>query len=218
MRRRDGTSRLSLGLGAFWLLAGAGARGQEPVESAPDYPRVNLSVSYEVAPDWPQKPADAAWGQMPGVAVDGQDHVWIFTRAEPPVQVYDADGRFVRAWGRGLVKKGHHLKIDGEGHIWLADVGDHVVTQFTPEGAPLRTLGTRGVPGAEVRAARVGAACAGPGRVCSVGGLSQPDPSGGRGVDTAPTRKPRPRLERLQQFQHVGIVEFFKRRTGAALT
>lgn len=123
-----------------------------PLEAQP-YPHVTLSTWYEVDPDWPQRPADMPWGRMPGVAVDDKDQVWIFTRADPPVQVYTADGKFVKAWGGDIIKPtetgipSHQIKIDCKGMIWLVDVGNHVVFQATPEGKVLKTLGTPGQPG-----------------------------------------------------------------------
>ena len=127
------------------------AQSQAPQQTTPGkspaYPRIDLSPSYEVDPSWPHKPAEFAWKDMPGIAVDARDNVWLFTRSTSPVQVYKADGTFVRAWGQENVGLAHHLKIDRDGKIWLADIGLHVVRQFTPEGKLLRTLGTPGVPG-----------------------------------------------------------------------
>ncbi len=113
----------------------------------PVYPRVNMAPGYEVDPAWPQRPSGVAWGHVPGVAVDAKDQVWLYTRAEPPVQVYAADGTFLRAWGTGVVGKAHHIKIDRDGAIWLADIGLHVIRKFTPQGEVLLTLGTPGVAG-----------------------------------------------------------------------
>jgi DNA-binding beta-propeller fold protein YncE len=110
---------------------------------------VNVSTWYEVDPNWPQRPENVAWGATPGVAVDREDNVWIFTRATPPVQVYRPDGTFVRAWGEQIVGKAHQIKFDHQGNVWLADAGNHVVMQFTPEGKLLKTLGTRGQPGCD---------------------------------------------------------------------
>jgi hypothetical protein len=109
--------------------------------------RATPSVWYEVDRNWPQRPAGMPWGQMPGVAVDRNDHVWVFTRAEPPVQVYDASGKFIRAWGHGMIGKAHHLKIDHEGMIWLTDTQNHVVLQMTPDGKLLKQLGVKGESG-----------------------------------------------------------------------
>jgi DNA-binding beta-propeller fold protein YncE len=109
---------------------------------APTYPRVNTAIAYAVDPAWPRKPAQVAWSDMPGVAVDSQDHVYLFTRAKPPVQIYDASGKFLRAWGEDTIKTAHHIRIDPSGKVWVADIGHHVVRKFTPEGKLLLTLGT----------------------------------------------------------------------------
>jgi DNA-binding beta-propeller fold protein YncE len=109
--------------------------------------RANPAIWYDVDPQWPKRPDGLPWGQMPGVAVDEHDQVWVFTRADPPVQIYDSRGNFVRAWGHGLVGKSHHLKIDHEGMIWLTDIEHHVVMRCTPEGELLMQLGTKGEAG-----------------------------------------------------------------------
>ncbi len=113
------------------------------------YPKVNAAAGYQVDAAWPNRPPNAKWAEVPGVAVDAQDRVYVYTRTDLLVHVYDADGRFLRAWGHDTLKPGaaHHIKIDHEGNVWLADIADHVVRKFTPEGKPLLTLGTVGVAG-----------------------------------------------------------------------
>src|SRR5262249_12176588 len=106
------------------------------------YPRVNLAVSYVVDPAWPQRPGDMKWGAVSGVAVDAKDQIYVFTRGYQPVQVYDNDGKFVRAWGKDVIKSSHHIRIDPEGNVWTADIVDHTIRKFTPEGKLLMTLGT----------------------------------------------------------------------------
>jgi len=106
-----------------------------------------LAPWYEVDASWPQKPTDFKWEAVPGVAVDKEDQVWVFTRSKPPVQVYTAEGKFVRAWGENVISNAHHLKIDHAGHIWISDIGFHVVRKFAPEGKLLLTLGTPGQSG-----------------------------------------------------------------------
>jgi len=108
---------------------------------------VNMATWYRVDPDWPQRPAGVEWGQTAGVAVDAEDQIWVHTRANPPVQVYTPDGKYVRGWGEGIIGSAHYLKIGPEGNIWMADVKDHVVRQFTPQGRLLKTLGTPGEAG-----------------------------------------------------------------------
>jgi len=121
------------------------AAAELPSASAPL--RVDTAVSYQVDPNWPQCPAGIAWGQMPGVAVDDQDRIWLYTRAKPPIQVYDRSGKFLRGFGDEVIASAHYLKIGPRGNIWVSDIGNHVVMQFTPEGKLLKTLGTPGAPG-----------------------------------------------------------------------
>ena len=110
---------------------------------------IDLSTKYKVDPNWPRRPRNAKWGEMPGVAVDAKDQVYLFTRADPPVQVYQADGKFVRSWGKEEVRTAHYMRFGADGNVWVADTGKHVVMQFTPEGKLLRTLGTPGKLGCD---------------------------------------------------------------------
>lgn len=139
-------SKSLLALGA-WVGILVGAKTGVAQPPAPNYPRVNMTVWYELDPHWPQRPPEMAWDQMPGVAVDAKDRVWLFTRAKPPVQVYDTKGKFLFAWGEDLVGVAHQIAFDPQGNVWLADVGKHTVFQCTPEGKLLKTLGTPGQPG-----------------------------------------------------------------------
>jgi hypothetical protein len=100
-----------------------------------------------VDPAWPKKPTDAYWGHVPGVAVDAKDNVYVFTRGTPPVQVFDAKGKYLRGWGTQEIKSAHHIRIDPEGHVWTTDVVDHTVRKWTPEGNLLLTLGVPGKAG-----------------------------------------------------------------------
>ncbi len=132
---------------AGWAAARAAESGAKPAR--PPYPRVNLSVSYRVEAGFFQRPAGLAWGETPGIAVDGREQVWVFTREKAPVQVYDRQGKLVRTWGEGLIDRAHYLKIDRDGMVWLSDVGKHVVMQLTPLGKLLKTLGTPGQAGCD---------------------------------------------------------------------
>jgi DNA-binding beta-propeller fold protein YncE len=108
----------------------------------------NTAVSYEVDPGWPQRPDSvAAWGAVSGVAVDKHDNVWMFNRGPDPMQVYTADGKFVRTWGRGTIGSAHHIKIDDDGNIWISDIGHHLVQKYSPAGEALLTIGTADQPG-----------------------------------------------------------------------
>ncbi len=118
-------------------------------EQPPQPKLVDLSTRYKVDPAWPRRPDDAKWGDMPGIAVDAKDQVYLFTRGDPPVQVYQTGGKFVRSWGKEEVVKAHGIRFGPDGNVWLADNGKHVVMQFTPEGKLLRTFGTPGKLGCD---------------------------------------------------------------------
>ena len=111
------------------------------------YPRVNTTATYVVDPSWPQKPPEYRWGNVPGIAVDKSDNVYVFTRSKPPVQVYDPSGKLLRAWGEKTIHTAHHIRIDAEGNVWIADIGYHVVSKFTPEGKLLLMIGVKGKAG-----------------------------------------------------------------------
>jgi hypothetical protein len=145
-------------LAGFWLFGlAAVANAQQsasPEQPAPQaavpavvHPHINLATSYQADPSWPAKPANIAWEAVPSVAIDNGGNVWMFTRTKPPVQVYDAAGKFLRSWGENDIQVAHGLRFDPEGNVWLTDVGSHLVMQFTPEGKLLKTLGTRGAAG-----------------------------------------------------------------------
>ena len=106
-------------------------------------------VNYVVDSSWPRKPDRFRWGQMPGIAVDGQDQIYIFTRNQPTVQVYKIDGSLVRAWYMEDSSGSHFIRIGPEGNIWTANISEHVVRKYSPTGKLLLTLGETGVSGAD---------------------------------------------------------------------
>jgi DNA-binding beta-propeller fold protein YncE len=132
--------RVLLGLGLMSGLALVHAADSK-------YPKVNTAIAYTVDPAWPQKPSDARWEAVSGIAVDANDQIYVFTRGTPPVQMYDRSGKYLRGWGQDTIKSAHHIKVDPQGNIWAADIGHHTVFKFTPEGKLLLTLGTKGEPG-----------------------------------------------------------------------
>jgi sugar lactone lactonase YvrE len=100
-------------------------------------------------PNWPQKPDSFTWGAMSGITVDDQNQVYLFNRSEPTVQVYRADGSLVRTWSTGNPPGTHHIKLDPEGNVWVADFRSHIVQKYTVEGRLLMTLGESGVRGCD---------------------------------------------------------------------
>ena len=97
---------------------------------------------------------DEGWGRMPegieifraaGVAVDGDDRVYVFNRSDHNVIVFDRDGDMITAWDRKFIEP-HAATVDREGNLYLVDRDTHVVEKFTLEGELLMTLGNRDQP------------------------------------------------------------------------
>ena len=114
----------------------------------PGFAKEPVIVEYDVDPAWPHHPDHVSKkGWVSGLAVDDQDQVWFFKKGPDPVQVYTADGKFVRTWGKDNFVNPHQLRIDHAGNIWVTDFGLHIVQKYTPEGKLLMTLGVRGEKG-----------------------------------------------------------------------
>jgi len=106
-------------------------------------------ANYVVDSSWPKKPDRFKWAQMPGIAVDKQDQIYIFTRSQPTVQVYKIDGTLVRAWYVEDSSGSHFIRVGPEGNIWTANITEHVVRKYSPKGKLLLTLGETSVAGAD---------------------------------------------------------------------
>lgn len=104
---------------------------------------------YVVDTTWPKKPDRFKWSQMPGIAVNKQDQIYIFTRSQPTVQVYKTDGTLLRAWYMEDSSGSHFIRVGPEGNIWTANIAEQVVRKYSPKGKLLLTLGETGVAGAD---------------------------------------------------------------------
>jgi hypothetical protein len=115
---------------------------------------------FEVDPFWP-KPLPDRWvtGEVGGVCVDAQDHVFIATRgnltpkehnmatATPPMIEFDPDGNVVNAWGnRDLMPKVlHGCFVDYQENVWIAGNHDGIVQKYSHDGSKmLLQIGTKG--------------------------------------------------------------------------
>jgi hypothetical protein len=98
---------------------------------------------YELIRDFLKLPAGQTFGLVSRVAADAQDRIYVFQRKDPPVLVFDRDGKYLGAWGSGEVIDPHGLKIVGDVG-YTTDRSDSVAKSFTLDGKPLLELGTRG--------------------------------------------------------------------------
>ncbi|HYZ42294.1 MAG TPA: hypothetical protein VE687_16985, partial [Stellaceae bacterium] len=100
--------------------------------------------TYELIRDFAKLPDGQSFGLVSRVAADAQDRIYVFQRKDPPVVVFDRDGKYLGAWGGGEVTDPHGLKIVGD-VVYTTDRSDSVAKSFTLEGKPLLELGQRGV-------------------------------------------------------------------------
>jgi hypothetical protein len=117
---------------------------------------------FQVDSTWPRLPNNWVMGVVSSVAVDGRDHIWILhrprtvaenlkSRAAPPVLEFDADGRFVNAWGGDAQGYDwpvteHGIFIDHKNLVWIggSGIGDDMLLKFTTQGKLVRQFGSRG--------------------------------------------------------------------------
>ena len=105
------------------------------------------TIEYAVVEGWEQLPAGYVHRDVAGVAVDGEDRVYLICRGDHPVLVYDQQGNFLRSWGEGdFTARTHGISVGPNGTIFCTDDGNHTVRQFTPEGKLLMTLGVMNTP------------------------------------------------------------------------
>ena len=98
---------------------------------------------YELIRDFLKMPNGEGFGLVSRVAADSHDRIYVFQRKDPPVVVFDCEGKYLSAWGSGAVKDPHGLKIVGD-IVYTTDRSDSVAKSFTLDGKTLLLLGTPG--------------------------------------------------------------------------
>jgi hypothetical protein len=156
------------------LAAGAAALVVAACAGPANAPSGSAPPVFQVDAAWPQ-PLPNRWllGQVSGVAVAPDDHVWVLQRPRsltedeaggaakpphgdccfpaPPVLEFAADGRLLRSWGgpgQGYDWPGneHGIHVDAKGFVWLTGNGDNdgQILKFTQDGKFLLQIGKVG--------------------------------------------------------------------------
>lgn len=112
-------------------------RNPPPDEWTPEPWRIeeDLRIGSLEASDRPDEFADVA-----DVAVDGRGRLYVSHRQPPEIRVFDADGRFVRRFGRegsgpGEFGRSGELTWGPDGNLWVADSGNGRFEVFDTAGA-----------------------------------------------------------------------------------
>ncbi|MBI3821790.1 MAG: hypothetical protein HY289_03815 [Planctomycetes bacterium] len=108
--------------------------------------RTGSKREYKLVAGWPTLPDGMKLDGISAAATDAKDNIFLLNRSKPFVLVFDKDGKFVRYWN-GDFKTPHGLRIDADGNVWIADMANHLVQKFTPEGNLLLTMGMKDKPG-----------------------------------------------------------------------
>jgi hypothetical protein len=127
--------------------------------------------TFAVDASWPkQLPNNWIMGQIGGITVDWQGHIWVVQRPRslvdaekyatmnpprgkccvpaPPVLEFDVDGNLLRSWGgRGdgyeWVGREHGIEVDERGFVWIGGNADNdsAILKFTLDGKYLGQIG-----------------------------------------------------------------------------
>jgi hypothetical protein len=150
---------IALGLAPFVVIAAIAS--ERVVGRTVAAQSVTMPV-FEVDASWPQKlPYNWMVGHVPSVAVDSHDHVFILSRpntlapedrrrSAPPVVEFDANGKFVNAWGGPGIPgfdwpdSEQGIAIDYKNNVWiggsapvapsLRKLNDDMIIKFTSQG------------------------------------------------------------------------------------
>ena len=97
----------------------------------------------------------ASWKiEMPtSVAVGPNGVFYVLQRGSDadPVVAFNAQGKVLRSWGRGLYTIPHSIRVDPDGNVWTVDSGSSQVYKFSPEGTQLLHIDVGEMPEKESR-------------------------------------------------------------------
>ncbi|MDP6558883.1 MAG: peptidyl-alpha-hydroxyglycine alpha-amidating lyase family protein [Candidatus Binatia bacterium] len=102
--------------------------------------------TYELDEGWGKLPDGWTYHEVAAVGVDKQDNVYVFTRGEHSMIVFNSKGDFLDSWGEGVFTRAHGLTVGPDDMLYCTDDGDHTVRKCTPEGKILLQLGIPGKP------------------------------------------------------------------------
>ena len=102
---------------------------------------------YKYIGGWSKLPDGMTFLECPGVAVDSKDNIYVLTRGEHPIIVFDRQGTFLRSFGEGYFSNrtpGLYMAFDDS--ILVADDGLHTIQKFDSDGQKIMEIGEPNQP------------------------------------------------------------------------
>jgi sugar lactone lactonase YvrE len=112
-------------------------------------------IAYDADPNALKMPDNVYFGEVAGVAVNSQGHVFVFSRggtvgpafgaAAAQLFEFDKGGAFVREIGKNLYAfaYAHAVRVDSQDNIWVVDKGSDMIVKLTPQGRVAMVFGRK---------------------------------------------------------------------------
>ena len=110
--------------------------------------KLEVVYKYEPVANWPQLPKGFVFDNVTGIHTDAVGKVYAAASKENGIVVFDANGKYLTAWGKGIIKNKHGIRIYGDS-AWVTDLDNHQVHEFTLDGKLIRSFGTKGEYGTD---------------------------------------------------------------------
>jgi len=113
------------------------------------------ALNFDADVDYLKLPQDLYLGEVTGVAINSQRHLFVFSRGNTTGPAYGAsaaqllefgpDGRFIREIGKNLYawSFAHVVRVDKDDNIWAVDKGSDMIIKFNPEGRVVMVFGRK---------------------------------------------------------------------------
>lgn len=107
-------------------------------------------LRYLGKPSDPLDPAEGTFATPLGVAVDGDNNVFVTDTLNDRIQMFDADGNFIQMFGKQGVTPGTFMRakgiaVDPDGHVYVTDAEFNNVQIFDEDGQTLGVFGSYGI-------------------------------------------------------------------------
>src|SRR5262245_31378273 len=129
------------------------------VTLSPAAAHAQTAPKYEIDATWPKPlPKDWITGQLGGVCLGEQDHIYVVNRrnitdeeketsvSAPSIIKFDMAGNVVGSWGDQTTVPGsiHGCFVDKDKNVFVAGNSDALVQKYSPDGKLLLEIGQRG--------------------------------------------------------------------------